>query len=123
MCLVNRHAHTLVCAIPHLFHALADETQLRRHLKCLCQAGGCALSLEDGLHFFADLLQVIEHRQTKRPKEDHVPTALACSMRLRTHAHELLLRCVDGRQGSHVTIALLAWLCQQLAAERKRVSG
>jgi DDE superfamily endonuclease len=47
--------------------------------------------------------------------------ALAYYGLLRTDVHEVLLRCVDGRPVSHVATAFLAWLCQQLAVERKRV--
>jgi hypothetical protein len=46
---------------------------------------------------------------------------LAGSGRLRTDAHEVRRRLVDGRPVSHVTTAFLGWLCQRLAAERKRV--
>jgi hypothetical protein len=55
------------------------------------------------------------------PKGDVAPKALACYGLLRTDTHEVLLRFVDGRPVSHVTTAFLAWLCQRLAAERKRV--
>jgi DDE superfamily endonuclease len=52
---------------------------------------------------------------------DPDPKALACYGRLRTDAHAILLQFVDGRPVSHVTTAFLAWLCERLAAERKRV--
>jgi len=55
------------------------------------------------------------------PKGDVAPKALACYGLLRTDTHEVLLRFVDGRPVSRVTTAFLAWLCQRLAAERKRV--
>jgi hypothetical protein len=55
------------------------------------------------------------------PKGDRAPKALACYGLLRTDTHEVLLRFVDGRPVSHVTTAFLAWLCQRLATERKRV--
>ena len=55
------------------------------------------------------------------PKGDVAPKALACDGLLRPDTHEVLLRVVDGRPVSHVTTAFLAWLCQRLAAERKRV--
>jgi DDE superfamily endonuclease len=55
------------------------------------------------------------------PKGDPDPKALACYGLLRLDSHQILLRFVDGRPVSHVTTAFLAWLCQQLAAERKRV--
>jgi hypothetical protein len=40
---------------------------------------------------------------------------------LRTDGNAVLLRFVDGRPVSHVPTAFRAWLCQRLAAERKRV--
>jgi WD40 repeat protein len=49
------------------------------------------------------------------------PKALACSGLLRSDSHAVWLRFVDGRPVSHVTTAFLVWLCQRLAAERKRV--
>jgi DDE superfamily endonuclease len=55
------------------------------------------------------------------PKGDHGPKALCCYGLLRTDQDAVLLRLVDGRPVSHVTTALLAWLCQRLAAEQKRV--
>jgi DDE superfamily endonuclease len=55
------------------------------------------------------------------PKGDPDPKALACYGLRRLDSHEVLLRCVDGRPVSHVTTAFLGWLCQRLAAERKRV--
>jgi hypothetical protein len=55
------------------------------------------------------------------PNGDSDPTALACDGLLRLDSHEVLLRFVDGRPVSHVTTAFLSWLCQPLAAERKRV--
>jgi hypothetical protein len=55
------------------------------------------------------------------PKGDPDPKALACYGLLRTDANKVWLRFVDGRPVSPVTTAFLAWLCQQLAVERKRV--
>jgi DDE superfamily endonuclease len=55
------------------------------------------------------------------PRREPDPNALACYGLLRTDVHKVLLRFVDGRPVSHVTTALLAWLCQRLAGERKRV--
>jgi hypothetical protein len=58
---------------------------------------------------------------TGPPKGDAEPNALCCYGLLRTDGNAVLLRFVDGRPVSHVTTACLAWLCQRLAAERKRV--
>jgi hypothetical protein len=55
------------------------------------------------------------------PKEDRTPKALAGYGLRRLDTPKVWLRCVDGRPVSHVTTALLAWLCQRLAAEQKRV--
>jgi hypothetical protein len=55
------------------------------------------------------------------PRGDAEPKALCCYGLLRTDSNAMLLRFVDGRPVSHVTTALLAWLCQRLAAERKQV--
>jgi hypothetical protein len=55
------------------------------------------------------------------PKGDPDPKALACYGLLRTDAHAVWLRFVDGRPVSHVTTAFLAWVCERVAAERKRV--
>jgi hypothetical protein len=55
------------------------------------------------------------------PREHPDPKALACYGLLRTDANAVWLRFVDDRPVSHVTTAFLAWLCQRLAIERKRV--
>jgi DDE superfamily endonuclease len=55
------------------------------------------------------------------PKGDSAPKALGCYGLLRADRDAVLLRFVDGRPVSHVTTAFLAWLCQRLAAEQKRV--
>jgi hypothetical protein len=51
------------------------------------------------------------------------PNAVACYGRLHTDTHAVLRRVVEGRPVSHVTTAFLAWLCQWLTVERKRVRG
>jgi transposase len=55
------------------------------------------------------------------PKADPDPKALACyGVLVRCHAHaaeQMLLRFVDGRPVSAVTIAFLAWGCDRLAAQ------
>ena len=55
------------------------------------------------------------------PRGEAEPKALCCYGLLRTDTHTVWLRFVDGRPVSHVTTAFLAWLCQRLAAEQKRV--
>ena len=55
------------------------------------------------------------------PKGDPDPKALACYGLLRTDAYEVWLRFVDGRPVSDVTTAFLAWVCERLAREHKRV--
>jgi hypothetical protein len=56
-----------------------------------------------------------------RPQGDRAPKALCCYGLLRTDGGDVLLRFVEGRPVSHVTTAFLAWLCQRLAAEGKKV--
>jgi hypothetical protein len=56
-----------------------------------------------------------------RPKGDREPKALCCYGLLRTDCGDVLLRFVEGRPVSHVTTAFLAWLCQRLTAEGKKV--
>jgi DDE superfamily endonuclease len=55
------------------------------------------------------------------PHGDPDPKALACYGLLRTDQDKVWRRFVDGRPVSHVTTAFLAWLCQRLAVEQKRV--
>ena len=55
------------------------------------------------------------------PRRDAAPKALACYGLLRTDVNAVWLRCVDGRPVSHVTTAFLAWVCERLAREHKRV--
>ena len=52
-----------------------------------------------------------------RPQGDREPKALGGDGRRRTDGGDVLRRCVEGRPVSQVTTALLAWLCQRLAAE------
>jgi hypothetical protein len=55
------------------------------------------------------------------PTGDPDPKALACYGLLRTDANEVGLRFVDGRPVSHGTTTFLAWACERLAQEHKRV--
>lgn len=53
-------------------------------------------------------------------KNDPQPKALACYGLLRADTTKLMLRFVEGRPVSALTIAYLEWLCQQLQAEGKK---
>jgi len=72
------------------------------------------------LHAWADQhpLRLVEHA---RAKDDPDPQALCCYGLLRTDRMHMLLRFVEGRPVSRVTIAFLAWLVQQMATEHKHV--
>lgn len=59
--------------------------------------------------------------EKERKKDDPEPKALSCYGLLRTDVDEILLRFVDGRPVSAVTIEYLEWVCQRLAAARKKV--
>jgi len=52
-------------------------------------------------------------------KEDTEPKAIACYGILRGDTHAMLLRFVEGRPVSAVTIDFLAWTCERLAKEGK----
>lgn len=54
------------------------------------------------------------------PKEDKEQKAVACYGILRADIKQVLVRFVDGRPVSHVTIAFLIWVCEQLALEGKK---
>jgi DDE superfamily endonuclease len=54
-------------------------------------------------------------------KGDPDPKALGCYGVWRTDRAQALLRFVEGRPGSHVTTAFLAWLVQPMTAGQKRV--
>lgn len=54
-----------------------------------------------------------------RPREDPDRKALCCYGLFRADTEQMLLRFVDGRPVSQVTIDYLAWVCAALAAEGK----
>lgn len=54
-------------------------------------------------------------------KQDPDPKALCCYGLLRDDTHKVMLRFVDGRPVSSVTITYLEWVCDRLSAEGKRV--
>lgn len=59
--------------------------------------------------------------EKQREKDDPEPKALSCYGLLRTDIDEILLRFVDGRPVSAVTIEYLDWICQQLVVAGKKV--
>lgn len=58
--------------------------------------------------------------EKNRDKQDPDPVALACYGLLRTDTNRVLLRFVDGRPISEVTISFLEWVCQELKGEGKK---
>ncbi len=56
-----------------------------------------------------------------RRKTDTDPKALCCYGLLRADIDQVLLRFVDGRPVSHVTIDFLEWVCGRLAPQGKQV--
>jgi transposase len=54
------------------------------------------------------------------PKEDPDRKALCCYGLFRADTEAMLLRFVDGRPVSQVTVEYLAWVCQELAKEEKK---
>jgi transposase len=60
-------------------------------------------------------------QELTRGKDDSDPKALACYGILSAENGSMLLRFVDGRPVSSVTIAFLEWLCEQVAASDKQV--
>jgi hypothetical protein len=54
------------------------------------------------------------------PRNDPERKALCCYGLLRTDTEQMLLRFVDGRPVSQVTIDYLTWVCQELAREGKK---
>jgi hypothetical protein len=55
-----------------------------------------------------------------RDQQDPDPVALACYGLLRGDSHRVLLRFVEGRPVSEMTIAFLDWVCNQLEREGKK---
>jgi transposase len=55
-----------------------------------------------------------------RDKKDPDPVALACYGLLRNDCHRVLLRFVEGRPESEMTVAFLNWVCNQLEQEGKQ---
>lgn len=59
--------------------------------------------------------------EKNRSKTDPDPKALCCYGLLRADLEQVLLRFVDGRPVSHVTIDFLKWVCERLARAGKKV--
>jgi len=58
--------------------------------------------------------------ELERPRPDTDPKALCCYGLLRADTDQMLLRFVDGRPVSHVTVDFLAWVCAELARDGKK---
>lgn len=65
--------------------------------------------------------QALRLVEKAREKADTEPKALACYGVLRTDTEQMMLRFVDGRPVSAVTIEFLIWVVQRLAEDGKRV--
>jgi hypothetical protein len=110
ICLKKKHRDRLIrlaAQHPDWVLGFADETWWSR----LAQPALHSWTAGTPLHLVEQVL----------PHGDPDPKALACYGLLRTDANAVWLRFVEGRPVRHVTTAFLAWLCQRLAAERKRV--
>jgi hypothetical protein len=64
--------------------------------------------------------QPLRLRELERPSADTDPKALCCYGLLRADTNQMLLRFVQGRPVSHVTVEFLAWVCLELAADGKK---
>lgn len=63
----------------------------------------------------------VKLRQLEKSKADPDPLALCCYGLLRRDRNNLMLRFVDGRPISQVTIEFLEWVSEKLVEEGKRV--
>lgn len=73
------------------------------------------------MHSWATPKEPLRLVEREISKDDPDPKALCCYGLLREDTGKVMLRFVDGRAVSAVTIAYLEWLCERLAAEGKRV--
>lgn len=64
---------------------------------------------------------VLRLEELERTKDDPDPAALCCYGLLRADTEAMLLRFVDGRPVSQVTVDYLEWVCECLAREGKQV--
>jgi hypothetical protein len=73
------------------------------------------------MHTWRDADQITRLHELARAKDDPDPKALACYgvllRRRPLQADQMLLRFVDGRPVSAVTIDFLTWCCERLAAQ------
>ena len=82
---------------------------------------------QPGLRTWAESQAPLRLQELDRTKEDHDPKALACyGLLVRRPGHpttpeRMLLRFVDGRPISAVTIDFLNWSCQSLTRQRVKV--
>jgi hypothetical protein len=65
--------------------------------------------------------QALHLVEKARAKADQTPKALACYGLLRTDTNQVVLRFVDGRPVSAVTIEFLVWVLARLAEDGKKV--
>lgn len=66
-------------------------------------------------------VQGLRLQQLEPTRNDPDPKALCCYGLLRRDIDKLLLRFVDGRPISQVTIEFIAWICEHLIEEDKKV--
>jgi len=71
------------------------------------------------LHSWADEETPLRLVSQSKDKHDPDPLALACYGLMRADTNRMMLRFVDGRPVSDVTISFLEWVCEQLKAEGK----
>lgn len=75
---------------------------------------------QPSLHSWTDGDQPLRLVEKYRDKQDPDPVALACYGLMREDCHRVLLRFVEGRPVSEITIAFLDWVCNQLEQEGKK---
>lgn len=73
------------------------------------------------MHAWSEESKPLRLVELTRSKTDKQPKALCCYGLLRDDLNKVLLRFVDGRAVSAVTVAYLEWVCERLAQEGKRV--
>jgi len=73
------------------------------------------------MHAWAEQGKPLRLQELEAEKDDTDPKAICCYGLLREDTNQMLPRFVDGRPVSHVSIAYLQWVCEQLTLEGKRV--